>query len=60
MSDRDTYIDRMLLAEDLELALTGGCPACGLQADQMCAACDSCNCDSHEGCVRPATERTTA
>ncbi|MGW2260288.1 hypothetical protein ACWCXE_21100 [Streptomyces sp. NPDC001780] len=44
-------IDRLALADDLEL--TGGCPACGLEHDQMCVACGRCNCDTHTTCVRP-------
>jgi hypothetical protein len=46
--------DQLLLADDLELAITGGCPTCGLEANQMCVACGSCNCDRHDTCTRPA------
>lgn len=47
-------IGRMLLADGLDIAIGGGCPACDLEADQMCAGCGLCNCDSHETCVRPS------
>ncbi|MEW1719792.1 hypothetical protein [Streptomyces sp. NPDC093109] len=40
-------------ADDLNLSLTGGCPACDLEPDQMCVACGRCNCDTHTTCVRP-------
>ena len=55
MTDRPyTALDRLLCAEDFDLAGSGGCPACGLAADQMCVGCSSCNCDTHENCTRPA------
>ncbi|WP_019061741.1 hypothetical protein [Streptomyces prunicolor] len=49
-------IDRQIFLDDLELELTGGCGACGLEADQMCAACGRCNCDRHDECTRPADQ----
>ena len=48
-----TALDRMFFADDFDLAVSGGCPACGLDADQMCVGCGSCNCDTHENCTRP-------
>ncbi|MFB0617265.1 hypothetical protein [Streptomyces sp. AGS-58] len=50
---REAAIARAVLIDDLELALTGGCPHCGLEADWMCAACGLCNCDRHDRCKRP-------
>ncbi|MFI6700302.1 hypothetical protein ACIBJC_15215 [Streptomyces sp. NPDC050509] len=50
---REAVIARTFFADDLELSLTGGCPACGLEHDQMCVACGRCNCDTHASCVRP-------
>ncbi|MCX3059587.1 hypothetical protein [Streptomyces beihaiensis] len=55
MSDQ---IDRLLFLDDFELCLTGGCFACGLEADQMCVACGLCNCDRHDTCTREPSERT--
>jgi len=55
-----TALDRLLFADDFDLAVSGGCPACGLEAGQMCVGCGSCNCDTHENCVRPASEETQA
>ncbi|MGW4007915.1 hypothetical protein [Streptomyces sp. NPDC004763] len=52
-AQREAAIDQAILADDLELDLTGGCSACGLEADQMCVACGRCNCDRHDDCVRP-------
>lgn len=61
MTDRPyTAVDRLLFADDFELAVTGGCFACGLEADHMCVCCRSCNCDTHENCTRPTIERTPA
>ncbi|MFE3033043.1 hypothetical protein ACFXKY_15535 [Streptomyces canus] len=53
-AQREAAIDRALLLDDLELELTGGCGACGLEAGQMCVACGRCNCDRHDDCTRPA------
>lgn len=47
---RLTQLDQV---EALRLSLTGGCPACDLEADEMCVACGLCNCDRHDACVRP-------
>jgi len=59
MTDRTyTALDRLLFADDFDLSVSGGCPACGLEADWMCVCCGSCNCDTHETCVRPAEEAT--
>lgn len=55
-----TALDRLLFADDFDLAVSGGCPACGLEADWMCVGCGSCNCDTHEHCVRPASVEATA
>jgi hypothetical protein len=33
--------------------VAGGCPACDLEADEMCVACGLCNCDRHDTCVQP-------
>lgn len=55
-----TAVDRALFADDFDLAVSGGCFACGLEAGQMCVGCGSCNCDTHEDCVRPVTEESTA
>lgn len=51
---RQARIDRALALDDLELEEEGGCGACGLEADDMCACCGQCNCDRHDTCVRPA------
>jgi hypothetical protein len=48
-----TPVDRMLLADDLELDLTGGCSACGWEPDWMCADCGRCGCHDHDTCTRP-------
>lgn len=56
--EREAAIARSQLVDDLELELTGGCSACGLEADWMCAACGRCNCDRHDQCVRPAAGET--
>lgn len=53
---RAHLLAQIAFRDDLELSLTGGCPACGLEADDMCAGCGLCNCDTHETCTRPATE----
>jgi hypothetical protein len=53
--DRDALIDLTTDLDDAELEATGGCGACGLEADQMCAGCGRCNCDQHDSCTRPAT-----
>jgi hypothetical protein len=55
-----TALDRLLFADDFDLAVSGGCPACGLEAGWVCVACGSCNCDTHENCVRPASEESPA
>lgn len=49
-------LDRAILADSLDIALGGGCPACDTEKDQMCVACGSCRCDTHETCTRPAEE----
>lgn len=57
MTSRPLTLDELnalFFADDLELSLTGGCPACGLEHDQMCVGCGRCNCDRHDTCVRPA------
>lgn len=55
MPDRPlTATDRALLAESLEIALTGGCGLCDTTADEMCVACDLCRCDRHDDCTRTA------
>lgn len=54
--DREAAIRRAILVDDLELELTGGCGACGLEADWMCVACGRCNCDRHDQCTRPASQ----
>ncbi|TJZ41209.1 hypothetical protein FCH28_37625 [Streptomyces piniterrae] len=51
-------LDRLDAATALHLSLTGGCPACDLEPDEMCVACGLCNCDRHDTCVRP-TDTTT-
>ncbi|MFL4497579.1 hypothetical protein ACJ6WD_41035 [Streptomyces sp. VTCC 41912] len=43
-------LDQLFAAEAAELALTGGCPACDLEADEMCRICGLCNCDRHDTC----------
>lgn len=50
---RDALVELMLALDDEELEETGGCGACGLEADQMCAGCGRCNCDTHDSCTRP-------
>lgn len=55
-----TAVDRALFSDDFDLAVSGGCFACGLEADQMCVGCGSCNCDTHGNCVRPAAEEIPA
>jgi hypothetical protein len=53
---RDTLVDLTLTLDDEELEESGGCGACGLEADQMCAGCGRCNYDQHESCTRPDDE----
>ncbi|MEU7092991.1 hypothetical protein [Kitasatospora aureofaciens] len=53
-AEREALIDRMLADDEVETEATGGCPACDTQAIEMCAACGSCRCDTHENCIRPA------
>ncbi|MET8609758.1 hypothetical protein [Streptomyces misionensis] len=55
--DKEALIDLSGALDDAELDATGGCGPCGLEADQMCAACGKCNCHTHETCVRPAGEQ---
>lgn len=50
---RKALISLVLQADDAELEASGGCGACGLEAWQMCVACERCNCDTHGSCVRP-------
>ena len=50
---RDTLVDLVLALDDEELDESGGCGACGLEADQMCAGCGRCNCNRHDTCERP-------
>ncbi|MFD0209151.1 hypothetical protein ACFVH9_08435 [Streptomyces hirsutus] len=45
-----------LALDNARLEAEGGCAACELEADQMCADCGQCNCDRHDTCVRPAGE----
>lgn len=45
-------IDRLILLDALELDLSGGCGACGLESHQMCVCCGLCNCDRHDTCTR--------
>lgn len=47
-------LDRSILADSLAIALGGGCSSCDTEKDEMCVACGSCRCDSHETCTRPA------
>ncbi|MBA0053473.1 hypothetical protein E0L36_22115 [Streptomyces sp. AJS327] len=54
--DREAQIALALALDDAELDASGGCGACGLEAGQMCADCERCNCDRHDGCERPAAE----
>lgn len=49
-------IDRMLLADSLDIALGGGCGLCGTEASHMCAGCGRCNCHDHTTCTRPASD----
>lgn len=46
-------IDRMLLADSLEIALGGGCGLCGTEKLHLCAGCGRCRCYDHDTCVRP-------
>ncbi|MER7477372.1 hypothetical protein ABTX60_06915 [Streptomyces sp. NPDC126510] len=57
-TEREAAINRMIVADDLELELTGGCGRCGLEADWMCVACGRCNCHRHDNCTRPAEQKT--
>lgn len=50
----DIPLDRMLLADSLEIAIDGGCGLCGTEKLLLCAACGQCNCQRHDDCVRPA------
>ncbi|WNI20374.1 hypothetical protein [Actinacidiphila sp. ITFR-21] len=54
--NRDSLVKLTLALDDEELDESGGCGACGLEADQMCAGCGRCNCDEHSSCERPDTE----
>ncbi|MFF0092736.1 hypothetical protein ACFYSF_22625 [Streptomyces canus] len=51
--DRNALIDLTCALDDAELDEAGGCGACSLEANQMCAACGRCNCHDHATCVRP-------
>jgi hypothetical protein len=55
--DSNALLDLSDALDDAQLEETGGCGACSLEADQMCAACGKCNCDRHDACVRPAAPR---
>ncbi|MEU4296414.1 hypothetical protein [Kitasatospora aureofaciens] len=52
----DALIDWLIAEDEAETEATGGCPACDTQHDEMCVACGSCRCDTHERCVRPTQE----
>lgn len=54
--DREAQIALTLALGDAALDAAGGCSACGLEAGQMCVACERCNCERHDGCERPAAE----
>ncbi|GAA2948553.1 hypothetical protein ACFPN0_15045 [Kitasatospora cinereorecta] len=53
---RDSLLRLSFALDDEDLDETGGCGACGLEAEQMCADCGRCNCGRHDSCKRPATE----
>ncbi|WTW95437.1 hypothetical protein OG216_19540 [Streptomycetaceae bacterium NBC_01309] len=40
--------------ESAEAEAAGECDGCGLEVDQRCVGCGRCNCDQHDGCVRPS------
>ncbi|MDP9616420.1 hypothetical protein [Streptomyces demainii] len=47
------YIPELHPLDVLELLLSGGCPICEYEADEMCVGCGRCACDRHDACVRP-------
>ncbi|THA54270.1 hypothetical protein [Streptomyces sp. A1136] len=55
--DRAALVDLSFALDDEDLDESGGCGACGLEADQMCAACARCNCDRHDSCKRPTAAK---
>ncbi|GGZ23565.1 hypothetical protein GCM10010387_15950 [Streptomyces inusitatus] len=53
---RGALLDLADALEDADLEASGGCSGCGLGAGQSCAGCGKCNCDRHDGCVRPKSQ----
>lgn len=51
-----TALDRILLADSLRIALTGGCGHCDTEPDELCAACGTCRCARHDACTTPPEE----
>ncbi|MGA5497751.1 hypothetical protein ACPCSP_25645 [Streptomyces cinereoruber] len=51
--DRVALLELSAALDDEDLEESGGCPDCGLEADDKCAACGLCNCDRHDNCKRP-------
>ncbi|MGW6391165.1 hypothetical protein ACWFR1_11810 [Streptomyces sp. NPDC055103] len=51
--NREALVDLTIALDDADLDETGGCGACGLEAEQMCADCGRCNCSRHDSCKRP-------
>jgi hypothetical protein len=49
----DTLVELLIALDDEDVEESGGCGACGREADQMCACCGRCNCDRHDECTRP-------
>ncbi|WP_328934173.1 MULTISPECIES: hypothetical protein [unclassified Streptomyces] len=45
-------IGRAILADDLEIALGGGCGLCGTERDHLCVCCGKCRCFDHDTCTR--------
>ncbi|MYR63890.1 hypothetical protein GTY54_49385 [Streptomyces sp. SID625] len=54
---QDAAVALACALDDADLEAEGGCGPCGLEVDQMCAACGKCNCHTHETCARPTGER---
>ena len=52
--DHEALVDLSMALDDAELEESGGCGACGLEADAKCEGCGLCNCETHGACVRPA------
>ncbi|RWZ74884.1 hypothetical protein EQK42_16655 [Streptomyces albidoflavus] len=54
---RDDLLRLACALDNEDLDETGGCGACGLEAEQMCADCGCCNCSRHASCKRPTAAK---